>query len=471
MSTTPPGAAAAPSRRRRRLVLVLLLGLMGAFAVVGWWRWQRPRPPVPPAIPVEGVPSDVATAIAAARNDVVENPRRGISWGHLGLIFTAHGLDDQAADCYREAHRLDKDDDRWPYLLGLYYLTDDRDPAATLGYVETALTCPHRTAKGKAAIRLRLAELYLKEMRLGDAERLFRLHLAGDPKDPRALVGLGVTLLNADRPRDAVEVLGGATNSPFTRRKATTALATASRRLGDQAAAARYEQEAAQLPEDVPPPDPFAAEAAALRVVHRGGFEEVLALEKEGRIGETIPLLAKMAEDPSNVRAAVALGQNLSLLGQHAAAEPHLRAACAREPENVQAALVLATTLFDLALAETGDRDRKTRLLRDSAEASGRAVQLNPNLGMAHYARGMALRGLGDFPTALSHFRLAVERRPEIPQLQLGLLQALLDSGLIDEARARLPIVERVVPAEHPSLIDIRKRLDAPAVPPARSKS
>jgi tetratricopeptide (TPR) repeat protein len=472
MSTTPPDATPPPPvqpRRRRWLVLLLLLVLVGATTGVGvWWR-QRSRPAVPPPIPTEGVRPEVVAALTAAHKEVSENPRSAIAWGSLGLVFTAHGFDDQSAECFREAHRLDKDDARWPYMLGLYYQTDDRDPAAALSYLETALACSNQHRR-EGAIRLRLAEVYLANKRLPDAERLFREQLARDPTDQRALAGLGVTLLTADRPRDAIEFLQGATDSPFTRRRATTGLANASRLLGDAAGAARYEQQVAGSPEDLPPPDPFVADAAARRVDGKGGFDEVAALEKEGRIRDTIPLLTRMAEDPSNVRAAVLLGQNLSVLGQPAAAEPYLRAACARDPENVQAAVLLGTVLYDLAQAETANKERKAQLLRESAEASARAIKLNPTLGMAHFSRGMALQGLGDLPTALPHFRLAAECRPESPHFQLGLLQALIDSGLVDEARVRLPIAERVTPADHPRLIDIRKQLTKPAVPDKRPK-
>lgn len=470
MSTIPPETPpAAPPARPRRRRLILLLAFAGATVLVGWW-WQRPHGPTPPAVPGEPIRADVAAAIANARKEVVENRKSALAWGRLGLVFTAHGFDDQAAECFREAHRLDGADDRWSYLLGLYHLAHGHDTAAALGHFETALTCPHRSARGENAIRLRLAELYLEERRLHDAERLFRAQLARDPTDQRARAGLGVTLLTADRAAEAVQFLTGATDSPFTRRKATTSLAAASRILGDHVAATRYEQEATQLPEDRPPPDPFASEADALRVDRRGGFEEVIALEKEGRIRETIPLLMRMAEDPSDVRAAVSLGQNLSMLGQPAAAEPYLRVACARDPKHVQAALVLGTVLFDLAQAETADSERKLRLLRDSADACGRAIQLKSDLAMAHFCRGMALRGLGDLPAALQHFRLAADCRPEIAQIQLGLLQALIAGGLVDEARARLPAVEQVVPADHPQLIDIRKRLRVSVAPAPRSK-
>jgi hypothetical protein len=131
---------------------------------------------------------------------------------------------------------------------------------------------------------------------------------------------------------------------------------------------------------------------------------------------------------------------------------------------------VLGTVLFDLARAETADRDRKARLFRDSADACGRAIKLKPDLAMAHLCRGMALQGMGDLPAALPHFRLAAECRPEVPQVQLGLLQALVAGGLLEEAQARFPAAERVVPADHPQLIDIRKRLGGSAAPGPHSK-
>ena len=460
MSTTP---TAPPPGSRRRWRLVLLLALVVIVAGAGWW-WRTSRGPVPPAVPA-GVHADVAAAITTAREEVIANRKSASAWGRLGLVFTAHNFDDQAADCYREAHNLDKTDDRWPYMLALYSLSQKQDNAAALRYLETASESRHRSPSEEGAVRLRLAELYLAEHRLGDAERLFRAQLARDPADDRALLGLGMALLTADRPADAIEPLTGATNSPFTRRKATSTLAAAHRLLGNPSAAAKYELQVAQLPEDITPPDPFAAEAAELRAGWRGGFEEVAALEKEGRFRDTIPLLSRMAEDPSNVRAAVVLGQHLSLLGEHAAAERYLRAVYDRDPENVQAALLLGTVLYDLAQTETGNRDRKNQLLRDSAGACERAVKLKPDLAMAHFCRGMAVRGLGDLPNAVGHFRLAVECRPEVPQMQLGLLLALVESGQIEEARTRLPVALKIVPADDPRLIDLRKRIENPAAP------
>ena len=461
---TAAGSSSPPRPRghrlwRLRLLLVANVVIVAVFA--WWWGGQGPEPPEVP----EGIRDEVRAALTAARAEVVEHPRRAAAWGHLGLVFTAHGFDDQAAECYREAHRMDADDDRWPYLLGLYDLTDGRDPSAAIGYLEAALACPHRTVRGEDAIRLRLAEAYLTELRLDSAEQLFRNHLGRAPADPRGLVGLGQTLLAADRPADAVEFLRGATSSPFTRRKATASLGVAARLLKQDADAARYDEQAAKLPEDIPPTDPFAAEAAALRADGLGGYEEALALEKQGRIREAIPLLARLAEDPADVRAAVALGQDLSLLGEFAAAEPYLRAACERAPENAQAALLLGTVLFDLARAETRDPARKTRLLREAADSCGRAIQLKPDAGAAHLCRGAALQGLGDLPAALPHFRLAVECRPEVPLFHLGLLQALLDSEQWDEAASRLPAAERVVPADHPRLGEIRKQLAGRAPP------
>src|SRR5262245_38778395 len=123
-STIPPAEQGPAPPRRRRLVVVLLLALVlvGSAAVTAWWR-TRSQAPVPPPVP-EGLSPKVASALNVARKEAIENPRSGTAWGLLGLSFTAHGFDDQAAECFREAHRLDKDDDRWPYMLALYYLND-----------------------------------------------------------------------------------------------------------------------------------------------------------------------------------------------------------------------------------------------------------------------------------------------------------------------------------------------------------
>jgi tetratricopeptide (TPR) repeat protein len=435
----------------------VVLVLLAVTGVVGWW-CLRPSSPFPPIVPTDGLSAEGADALTAARKEVFADRQNPQAWGRLGLLFTAHGFDDQAAECYRTAHRLDPTDDRWPYMLALYYITDNRDSNAARQFLETAFACRHRNDQDEDAIRLRLAEAYLADRRLTDAERLFRDHLAHEPDNPRALVGLGITLLTADRPKEAIAFLQGATSSPFTRRRATTSLGAAMRLLGDHAAAERYEQQVAKLPEDIPPPDPFTAAAAALQVNARGGFDEVAALEKQGRLRDTIPILTQMAQDPANVRATVLLAQNLSLLGQPAEALPYLRSACAQDPENVQATLLLGTVLYDLAQTEP-DRARKNQLLRESAEASGRAAKLNPTLATAHFSCGMAFRALGELQTALLHFRRAVECRPEVVQFQFGLLQALVDGGLMEEARARLPVADRVIPAEYPPYRELRKRI------------
>lgn len=458
MSTTPaPNPPAPPPARSRRRRLLALALLAAAGAVGGWW-WLRPRGPVPPAVP-EAASGKVGEAIAAAREGVVSHPKSAAAWGHLGLVFTAHGYDDRAADCYREARRLDPADDRWAYMLGMCYQHESRDPTAAARHLEAALACRHPSAARQAAVRLRLAELYLSERRLPDAERLFREQLGRTPADPRTRLGLGVTLLAADRPREAVEFLTGATDDPSTGKQATTNLAAAARLLGDPDAAARYEREAARRPDDAVPPDPFMAEAAALRADKEDGYERVAELEKAGRFRDAIPILARMAEDPADVRAAVALGQNLSRAGDPEAAERVLRGACARAPENVKAALLFGTVLFDLADRETSDTDRKKRLYRESADACRRAADLKPDLALAHYCLGRAVQGLGDLAAAVPHFRRAVECRPEVPIFQLDLLRALVDAGLADEARTRLPAAERVVPADDPELARLRGRL------------
>lgn len=459
--TTPPTSdapASMPSRRSRRWVwlfaLILPIG-------IGWYL-LRPARPEPPPLPDAKNPK-VLASLQEAHSAVLADRRNPETWGELGLRFTAQEYDDLAAECFREAHRLAPQDDRWPYMLALYGLNENRDPTAALAYLEKAYAAPHKTANREATIRLRLAERYLAEKRLSDAERLYREQIARLPDDPRGALGLGVTLLASERPAEAIAPLTAATSSPLTRKQARISLAIASRLQGDQTLAARYQAEAAQLPDDAPGPDPFAADAAAVRVDYRGGKDDLSALQQANRLADTIPLLERrIAEDPSDVRSAVTLGQNLALLGRLTEALPVLQSAQARNPNHVQATFLLGTTLYDLAQAEPAGSARRTQLRKESAEASRKAIELKPDLALAHFTRAQALQALGDLPTALPHYRKAVECRPELPLLHLGLLKVLIEAGQLDEARTRYKDAIRIIPADDPQLAEIRAKLVMP---------
>jgi len=448
-------------RARRASIIAIVLSGIGVGA---WWS-LRPDPPRPPAVPTDGLPTEVAAALLNARAEVLAKPTDAEAWGQLGLLYAAHGFDDESAACWREAARLDPTDDRWPYLLGIYFLTDGRDPGQAMRRFEVAALREHRSVRHEVAAQLRLGEACLAERQWADAEDIFRKQLTRDPQDARAAVGLGLALLNQERPADARPFLEKGLTTPHVRRKAATNLAAASRLLNDSAAAERYDRQVATLPEDVPPPDPFIAVIAAMKPKPRDPYEEVVALEAAGRLADTVPVLERLAADPENVKAAFLLGRSLALLGRPSEAESHLRRACSLDSGHAQAALLLGATLFDLAMKEA-EREKKTRLLRESVESSARAETLAPGLAVAHFTRGMALRELGDRSEAVQHLRLAADAKPESEDFQLAYLEALIDAGRHSEASAHLPIAERVVTANRARLTALSERLrSAPKQP------
>ena len=73
---------------------------------------------------------------------------------------------------------------------------------------------------------------------------------------------------------------------------------------------------------------------------------------------------------------------------------------------------------------------------------------------------------LGDRAAGLDHLRRAAECRPEVPQVQYGLLRALVDANLLDEGRARLLVADKVIPSTDPAFVALRARLGALSTSP-----
>src|SRR5262249_14591715 len=88
--------AAMSARRRGVLLLAVLVVLAGAG---GWWWYGRTGAAAPPAIDLEGVDSEAAAAITAARQEVLRAPRSAARWGQLGMVLRAHSFGDEANAC------------------------------------------------------------------------------------------------------------------------------------------------------------------------------------------------------------------------------------------------------------------------------------------------------------------------------------------------------------------------------------
>ena len=246
-------------------------GAIVAVVAVGVWAWQRePTPGVPPELGPDRAEPAVIRALEDARAAVLRDLRDPAAWGDLGMVFAAHAFHAEAAECYATAHRLDRSDPRWAYLLGVHHATTD--PAAAIPFLEEAVAGKAPSPEHEATARCKLGETYLAAGRPADAERVFREQLDRTPADPRAALGLGQTLLAVGRTPEAVAALTTAAAGGGARKRATAQLAAAARAAGDEATAAAREREAAGLPDDPEWPDPFVTAVLARRAGVCGSF-------------------------------------------------------------------------------------------------------------------------------------------------------------------------------------------------------
>jgi tetratricopeptide (TPR) repeat protein len=436
-----------PTALRRRSVLVVagLVVFTGLVASI-CWALLPPTVPPPPAIPPEGVERPVADAIASARGQVEEQPRSAEAWGQLGKVLLAHQFNQQAAQCFAQAEKLDGTQPRWPYYQGLIAAMEDGRLA--LPHLRRAAELADRHDPGVLAPRLQLAEELVAQGQTEEAEAQYRAVAAKDPNNPRLLYHWGLLALGRDELKTALDCLSRLTNSPVARKKACAQLALIYRRLKDEDQAARFSQQAARLPADASWEDRYAEEYRKLQVDAQGRLQQVRALETEGKLQEVVALLTRINKDTDSDLAPVVLGINLYKLGQYQEAERALRQALALYPDKVPAHFYLAVSLFgqaDAAPREDGRLSEDARAKYQEAAAHfRRAAELKPDHGLAHLNLGRALGVLGQRDEALRELRAAVACRPEDARTHFYLAEALAEAGQVEEGRHQLDLAARL---------------------------
>ncbi len=129
--------------------------------------------------------------------------------------------------------------------------------------------------------------------------------------------------------------------------------------------------------------------------------------------------------DPGMAAAHSNLGNALSALGRLEEAEASYRRALELAPESPEIHTNLSKALLDMGRVE------------DSIASAGRALQLNPKLAEAHENLANALINV-NFEQAVSHYRIALESHPDDAELNSKLGIALRLLGRTAEAEASL---------------------------------
>jgi tetratricopeptide (TPR) repeat protein len=186
----------------------------------------------------------------------------------------------------------------------------------------------------------------------------------------------------------------------------------------------------------------------ALNPRNRDVHELLAALhEHSGQASRPVEALQeRVAAQPDDVAARVALGEALLAEGRHHAARRHLEHALARDPDHLPAAKLL----YQVLALEHEDQPAIQLALRVLAH--------DPDDWTTH-ANLVSLLAPLDPPAALRHARRAYELAPEDLRNQSNLAEALVTAERVDEALPLLRRIERSLPADDPRRAAYRDRI------------
>ncbi len=431
------GTVSPPLRRRHAgifwLLLVTVLFLTGG-AAAGWWWWRTPRVAAPtPPMPENIGDPELRKAIEEARARVQEKPQSADTWSDLGLLFLAHECSAEADFCFGQASRLDPGNARWPYYRSLASVKLDLEHILPF-LREAEKRADSLPEDHRSVLRLRLAETLLEHHQVAEAESLFRAELQLHPDSQRAALGVGETALARGDTQTAAHYLAPLTEkSPFARKKATLDMAILSRRVGDGAAAERYDQQLTNLAADVDWPDPFAKTMYDYQVGEVKEEQMVVQFEKRGQFREAATIyLARIERGKKTPVAYMGAGVNLVRVGDYDRGLQLLREGERLDPNNSYLSYRIALALFQRATEEREkkpDSPNARTWLREAVEYARRATERKPNYSAAYLIQGQALLLLGEPRAAVEPLWWAAMCRPEGFNQQYYLGLALLESA------------------------------------------
>lgn len=417
--------------------LVCLIGLL--VSVVAQAADSRPEIldiPYPDLATAEPAVRETLTSARSSLDAILEAGEAApgelaTAFGEMGELYHSHHVYVPADPCYGNATSLAPEEFRWPYYHGYLMQRTGQPERAVESYRRARSLRPEY-----APARLRLAQALLEFNRPREAAPLFSdLQDVASVADA-ARYGSGRILLAQGQAAEAAELFEQVLESQPEAGKVRYSLGMAYRSLGriDEARA-----QLAQHGEGEPRlDDPELARLDELSSGVRTLLYQAIAAVQAGHHERAVTAFREALEgDPENVNARVSLARSLYLTGEREASRRELDEVLRRDPGHV-----LANFFLGVWLRAAGEREA-------AGEWFETTLSLDPGHGGAHHFLANYLMFNGEYATAAEHFAAAVAAMPEDSPARAGEAVALLHAGTPQaEVRQRLELALKEAPGQ-----------------------
>ena len=386
----------------------------------------------PPELDLSTLEKSLHGAYESYLLQIRQEPRSADAWGQLGMFMFAHHFEREANICLGEAARLDPQQFRWPYLLGLSLSVSDPDVAILYWNRVTELQ------PSLAIVHLRMGELYLHLRQTENARRSIQLGLLREPEQTRGLLAMAHLQLDDNEPEASLQWLGRIPSEKSNIRSVYELRSQIQQRLGNHAAALQDLSVAEQLP-DVPLVwrDPIAAEVLAMRHEARAILERAEMLIDQQQIPQAISLLQEaLTFDQRDPQVHSALARAYLQISRLPQAESILAVARQQHPHSVEVWFQSGVVAF------------ASERFNAAAAYFRSALECKPTHALAHYNLGHTFLKLGDHSSALESFGQAVLHRPSFVDAHINLARLLLQAGERQRAIEHVRIAKQLRPQD-----------------------
>jgi len=428
----------------RRAIAIGVVGLMAVL--VGLVTTFRAEHAELPDLDLAAMEPRVAAKLEQHMTSVSDSPGSASAWGEMGVALQAHGLEVEAAYCYRAALALDSTLFRLSYLLVHALRSYDGDLA--LAHSADALTLD----ASYAPLHLVRAELLEERNQVDLAMAHYEAALSIDDQSALAAFGAGRLYAAKGELEQAQVLLTRASELDENASAIHAALAQVFRRQGERDRARLEARLASERTDSVRIEDPIHFQMRRESVSSLALLDEAAQASESGELDRAREIYLELVElrpDDPDIRAR--LGDTLVSMGEPGGAATQYAVALGINERHVQA-------LHGLGNARNmeGAYEEAERRYREVLELEGDHVSTLLNLGSLLVFRGrfdeaelLFRRGIGRDPAhfgchrqlgelllrggrdgeAVAHFRQALEQRPDFGAVHASLAVALFRQG------------------------------------------